>query len=167
MQSRQLVGLKCALCHKTVASVVDGAFCPSCGNPVHVKCRRPARDAAPAGQCADCGGEEQNPIAVQVRILRDQPPGTGDTRLACPNCHSDRGFRPYGELSDPGLALFRLILFGVLLYWLIESVNTGQLQCLDCDYIFRPRNRAREYGCMAVLAVLLVALLVWAVLPRG
>jgi hypothetical protein len=170
MQSRQLVGMKCARCHKTVASVVDGVFCATCGNPVHLKCRRPCDDPAPEGECAECGGDVRNPVAVEVQTLRDQRPGTGDTRLACPNCHSDRGFRPYEGQSDNAPNVIYFLFLGPLLYILIFGVGPlglGRLQCLDCDYIFRPRNRAREYGCLIVLALLLTGALAWLLFSPG
>jgi hypothetical protein len=51
----QLVGLECALCHAPIASVLDGEFCATCGNPVHKRCATPR--VAKSGACEVCGAD--------------------------------------------------------------------------------------------------------------
>jgi len=51
----QLVGLECALCNAPIASVLDGEFCATCGNPVHKRCATP--NVAKSGACAVCGAD--------------------------------------------------------------------------------------------------------------
>lgn len=54
---RQLVGLSCVLCGKSIGSIVDGRFCQSCGCPIHAKCARSLPGGDPAQGCAACGAK--------------------------------------------------------------------------------------------------------------
>lgn len=68
---RQLVGLKCVICSKTVGSIVDGRFCTSCGCPVHLKCVRIAPLNAPVGTCMDCGATADAVDREQALDIKD------------------------------------------------------------------------------------------------
>ena len=50
---RQLVGLPCTRCEKTIPSIIAGEFCPECGCPVHLKCEQP--DPTGRDGCRVCG----------------------------------------------------------------------------------------------------------------
>jgi hypothetical protein len=50
---RQLVGLNCTRCEKTIPSIIEGQFCPDCGCPVHNRCAQP--DTARLDGCPVCG----------------------------------------------------------------------------------------------------------------
>ena len=50
----QLVGLPCAICDERIGNMLESAFCATCGNPVHDRCRVPANTASPA-TCPTCG----------------------------------------------------------------------------------------------------------------
>lgn len=97
MSLPQIVGLDCALCRGSIASIVEGTFCALCGNPIHRKCIQslvsrgiggyficgddPAK-APPTWHwynyrpncCFQCGGDKSNSIAVDVRRNRESPP---------------------------------------------------------------------------------------------
>jgi len=72
---RQLVGLACTRCNKTIPSIIDGQFCPDCGCPVHNRCAQP--DGEHADGCSMCGStvaaaqenqQEEKKEAVQVEL---------------------------------------------------------------------------------------------------
>ncbi len=72
----QLVGRSCAVCDERIGSEVDGRFCEGCGNPIHNRCTTAAPSpaigvdllsVAEAVACPTCGGNPNNPIAVEVR----------------------------------------------------------------------------------------------------
>jgi hypothetical protein len=171
----QLVGLPCVCCHKVVASVSEGLFCPDCGNPVHRDCLPQDAAAGEAGRCATCGGDLQNPVAVEVRTERE-PEATQRSRiLVCPNCGSRSGFRPFR--GDESLRRERAIAVGLpffcllgpivlLFFWVFGSATAGQVQCVQCDYVFRPWSRLREIGCIVLLILGSCGLLALAILPR-
>jgi hypothetical protein len=66
----QLVGSKCVTCQQSIPSVMDGAFCPRCGNPAHKLCLECARTAL-EGKCEICGGDPNHPLAIEVQRERD------------------------------------------------------------------------------------------------
>jgi hypothetical protein len=102
--------------------------------------------AAREGQCAECGADPQSPLALQIRADIEQT-------AACPNCGSTHGFGPFRSKPDP-----LVLLFGAILYLLMAGANVGELQCFKCQYVFRPRSRVREIGCVVVLFVVLAAI---------
>jgi hypothetical protein len=51
----QLVGLECAICRAPIASVLQGEFCATCGNPIHKRCATP--NLARSGACEACGAD--------------------------------------------------------------------------------------------------------------
>jgi len=69
MSLPQLIGLQCVTCQKGIASILDGAFCDACGNPVHQKCVGSSQSIA-AERCPQCGGDPNNRIAKEVRGVR-------------------------------------------------------------------------------------------------
>jgi len=71
----QLVGLECAICNERVASMLDGEFCATCGNPVHKRCATPR--VAKSGACAVCGADA---IAGAAHRQRSQQEATEHTR---------------------------------------------------------------------------------------
>jgi hypothetical protein len=170
MSLPQLVGLRCVCCHKAIGSVVEGLFCPGCGNPAHRDCLAPDRAPREGDGCARCGGDLQSPEAVEVRAELQRGAVYADRALVCPNCGSRSGFRPFRgderlrRERDTGLLLlFKwLLLFG----WLYDAGTTGELQCFKCDYVFRPRSRAREVGCIVLVVLAFIGLLALSILPR-
>jgi hypothetical protein len=69
MSLPQLIGLQCVTCQKSISSIVDGAFCDACGNPMHRKCLGTVTQVQPNG-CAKCGGDPSSSVAQEV--LRDR-----------------------------------------------------------------------------------------------
>jgi hypothetical protein len=72
----QLVGSTCVLCGKTIPSICDGGFCPSCGCPVHARCA--TGDPGRSDGCRTCGApiqivreREQQQLAEAAQHERD------------------------------------------------------------------------------------------------
>src|SRR6185369_12320978 len=110
------------------------------------------------------GADPQSPQALEVKAQIQERAATGP-RVVCPNCGSTHGFRPAQTEGSPNPIV---LLFGALPYlllWIIGAgVNVGQLQCFRCQYVFRPRSRMREFGCVVLLVITLaaaVALIIW------
>jgi hypothetical protein len=153
MHYPQIVGLKCWSCNKTISSITEGRFCPSCCNPMHLTCRRPESTAAPEGRCTECGADPQSPLAQEVRAEIQERAATGP-QVTCPNCGSTHGFSPFRTEASPNSVAVLLGALPYLLMWLIGAgVTMGQLQCFKCQYVFRPRSRVREFGCIVLLIV--------------
>jgi hypothetical protein len=70
MSLPQLIGLQCAACQKSISSIIDGAFCEDCGNPVHRKCIASVQQA-PEERCPLCGGDPDGAVAQEVQRERD------------------------------------------------------------------------------------------------
>jgi hypothetical protein len=66
---RQLVGLSCVLCQKSIPSVVEGRFCDACHCPVHVQCARRGLATAQAPGCTTCGATAED-VAHQKQLHR-------------------------------------------------------------------------------------------------
>jgi len=65
MSLPQLIGLQCVTCQKGINSIIDGAFCDQCGNPMHQRCVG-ATAEVPADKCPKCGGDPNANIAREV-----------------------------------------------------------------------------------------------------
>jgi predicted RNA-binding Zn-ribbon protein involved in translation (DUF1610 family) len=142
----QLVGKTCASCQKTISSIVEGEFCPKCGNPVHLHCQPADENAATSGKCNVCGTDPKNPVAVEVSSARKEL-ATSGPRIVCPNCGSTAGFGPFRQEA-------RIIPFGFLatMFVLLSAAsNVGELQCFRCQYVFKPTSFIRQLGCLAIL----------------
>jgi hypothetical protein len=103
MSLPQLTGMKCVTCQKSIGSIIDGAFCAGCGNPVHQKCVGVSQQAL-AERCPQCGGDPNNSLAKEVRRergaaaqnlarARAQAAGSASSAAypvasACPQCGS-------------------------------------------------------------------------------
>jgi hypothetical protein len=168
----QLVGLHSAFCHKPVASIAEGTFCASCGNPVHLTCRQLGGTLRAGGRCEACGGDVESPIGMEIRAAREAEVNGSGIQVICPKCGSTHGFRPL-QGADSSRA-DGIIFFGLLpwLLWLLTCVAVaggpaGELECFKCQCVFRPRNRLRELGCLAVLVLLTGGLITLAVLSGG
>src|SRR5262245_59206608 len=48
---RQIVGRNCVICHERIPSTIDGQFCPTCGCPIHNRCRATAVASPDSGVC--------------------------------------------------------------------------------------------------------------------
>jgi hypothetical protein len=70
MSEPQLVGLKCVLCNRGIASNSLGTFCEQCGNPVHHECLVSSTPPKATERCPKCGGDPRDPTAVEVREER-------------------------------------------------------------------------------------------------
>src|SRR5262245_44369460 len=85
---QQLVGRACVVCGQRIGSVVEGRFCPTCGNAVHNGCVEPG-SAAP-DKCPDCGGDRTNPAAMRGQFERSPeggaPAGVYPVSRVCPAC---------------------------------------------------------------------------------
>jgi len=57
---RQLVGLRCVLCEKSVGNILEGRFCESCGCPIHTKCVRSGTVASLGAGCNACGATPED-----------------------------------------------------------------------------------------------------------
>jgi hypothetical protein len=55
---RQLVGTSCIHCQTSLASVLDGKFCPRCSCPVHHECAVP--NSPDPALCPQCGADAQS-----------------------------------------------------------------------------------------------------------
>jgi hypothetical protein len=42
---------------------------------------------------------------------------------------------------------------------LLGMSDSGKVQCCKCEYVFRPRSRFREIGCLIMLLVLMGGLI--------
>jgi hypothetical protein len=74
---RQLVGLACARCSKTIGSIVDSRFCAECGCPVHNRCMRPVAEDASA--CPVCGAPREISSREQALHAQDLKEGPAPT----------------------------------------------------------------------------------------
>ena len=157
----QLVGLKCSRCNKTIESITEGQFCSFCFNPIHVSCAQPEGTVPPEGRCTKCGADPNSPLALEIKSevrqsMRSVP------RVICPNCGSTEGFSPFR--TDSGLNNPFFLVLGALPYllmWFIgASKNIGELQCFKCQYVFRPRSRVREIGCIIIFVLALAGLVI-------
>jgi hypothetical protein len=54
---RQLAGLPCVVCQRSVDSIVEGRFCDECGGAVHKECINPEAARYDESKCAACGGD--------------------------------------------------------------------------------------------------------------
>jgi hypothetical protein len=119
---RQLVGTKCVICLKSIDSILEGAFCDTCGSPRHHAClERREQGGADAHSCSQCGGDMTNPDTVawrreQEKTQHEQERGRKEEqRVAaaaaggypvsetCPNC----GHREYKQRKPEQLVAFR------------------------------------------------------------
>jgi hypothetical protein len=97
MSMPQLIGLPCVICQKSIASIVDGAFCDGCGNPIHHRCQSAVAQPG-TEKCEQCGGDPASRIAKEVRGARQTEAHTRATGAPlsyplsnkCPNCGSDK-----------------------------------------------------------------------------
>jgi rubredoxin len=164
MHYPQIVGLKCWCCNTTISSITEGRFCSSCFNPIHLTCTRPESIAVPQGRCPSCGADPHSPQALEVRAEIQERIAT-DIQVICPNCGSTDGFAPFRPDASPNPIV---LLFGALPYlimWLFGAgASLGELQCFKCQYVFRPRSRVREIGCIVVLVLGLAAIMALIVL---
>ena len=69
---RQMVGAACGRCHQVIESVVDGRFCPECGNAVHNDCQAQVPDTSPASGCAACNGDLNSDLAREFAAAQAQ-----------------------------------------------------------------------------------------------
>jgi hypothetical protein len=69
---RQLVGLTCVLCRKSIGSIVDGRFCDSCRCPVHVRCTDAVRDSGQAKSCSACGATHEDIAQEKAHHREDE-----------------------------------------------------------------------------------------------
>jgi hypothetical protein len=161
MSLPQLVGFRCAICGKTISSIADGEFCSECSNPVHLRCRREIQDAT---RCQRCGADPESHLAQEVRAALLQNLKAGNRQLVCPNCRSTKGFRPFRRdegPSPPFAPFFVYFLSGILLYLLHDASPGGQVQCCACEYVFWPRSRFREIGCITAIILALAGVIAW------
>ena len=160
----QLDGRTCVRCRCKVSSIAEGEYCTACGNPVHFSCLDKTDEPVELGHCERCGGDPGSVISDKVLDARKLEAST-PARLLCPNCGSTRGFGPPDSNTNrysPGARVTGVI--HMLKPLLVFLATGGDLQCFKCLYVFRPRSRVREIGCL-VLAVggllTFVAIVVW------
>lgn len=103
----QLVGLECALCNEPIASVLDGEFCATCGNPVHKRCATPR--VAKSGACAVCGADA---AAGAAHRQRSQEEATAHARRS----------RRYQVLAGIFFLGWGLACLAYAAVWLVVSV---------------------------------------------
>lgn len=171
----QLVGQRCSRCEKVISSITEGAFCSSCRNPVHNKCRPRAGAIVPADSCSSCGADPKSDAAREVQAEVEQKIAKGAPTLQCRVCGSTRGFKPYGremEASPPGGLIFLgcltipvLLLLGLVAFILAlgRIVDKGAYECLSCGHVFQPTRRTTVLGWIILLALAAAAILVVAV----
>ncbi len=90
---RQLVGLTCTICQRSVDSVVEGRFCDGCNGAVHKECIKPPADQKADGMCPVCGADQRQ---VAAALQREQQERQGRLRPklkasypvsnVCPKC---------------------------------------------------------------------------------
>jgi hypothetical protein len=127
----QLVGSPCTLCEQRIGSVLEGAFCDSCGRPYHYECRKSQSALANQGKCASCGGDTPNAVATQVHSEKerkiaiseeDKKPDTKITRKLWLYMFLASGSFWFGTLA---VALDLVSISGVVLGWrYVESGAT-------------------------------------------
>jgi hypothetical protein len=66
---RQLAGLLCVVCGRSVDSVVEGRFCDECGGAVHKECVQPEAARLDLSKCPACGGD---PRLAQGALQREE-----------------------------------------------------------------------------------------------
>src|SRR5262245_32692002 len=117
MSLPQLAGMNCVACQGNIASILEGAFCDECGNPVHKKCVGSKKEI-PADRCSRCGGDPKSEFATEVRRERGSAaqnlerareqaasnrssPAKYPVAGACPKCGSIsfRRHRPEGMVA--------------------------------------------------------------------
>jgi hypothetical protein len=64
----QLVGSRCTLCQGSIDSILEGAFCPTCGNPHHNQCRKSNPDVWT--RCTTCGSDISALVTARVASER-------------------------------------------------------------------------------------------------
>lgn len=79
---RQLVGLSCAGCRQRIGSILEGECCTTCGEPVHLTCKRPS--ASLEGVCQSCGSNVPHPTPIEVRRGSENATRTPDPVKANP-----------------------------------------------------------------------------------
>lgn len=83
MSLPQLVGKICAICNRSIGSILEGVFCESCGNPVHVGCRQVDTMGQRDGKCAQCGSDPGKAASSEVRQelgISEPLPSVANTR---------------------------------------------------------------------------------------
>jgi hypothetical protein len=63
----QLVGSRCMFCQKTIGSIVEGEFCPTCSHSYHHKCRNAATIPSDATKCKRCGSDIAASLVARER----------------------------------------------------------------------------------------------------
>ncbi len=165
----QLVGRTCVRCRCKISSIAEGEYCSACANPVHFSCLDKSDEPIELGHCQRCGGDPRSVIADKVLDARKLEAGT-PALLLCPNCGSTRGFGPYDSKGNRyPLGIRGTGLQGIAHLLWTHLARQSEVQCFKCLYVFRPRSKVREIGCV-VLAVggllTFVAIVAWRVLQR-
>ena len=90
---RQLVGLPCVICQRSVDSIMEGRFCEGCDNAVHNECFKPPAAGEAEGKCHVCGTDLRQAAAAREREQRERqerlrPKATPSYPVArvCPSC---------------------------------------------------------------------------------
>jgi hypothetical protein len=69
---QQLVGKSCTFCNRRIDSVVEGHFCPDCGNAFHDSCQKQFPPSlVNAARCSTCLGDLTSPLAAEFRKARE------------------------------------------------------------------------------------------------
>jgi hypothetical protein len=114
---RQLVGLSCARCEKTIPSIIAGQYCPECGCPVHNKCAEP--NPAQLDSCHLCGSSLE---AVKANHQEEKLEATNlerDTRVNKGLYHLNIGVAtlligaPLSFFCGGGLVAMAVVLIGL------------------------------------------------------
>jgi predicted RNA-binding Zn-ribbon protein involved in translation (DUF1610 family) len=143
---QQLVGCLCGVCAQPIADILEGSFCPACGNAVHHRCKAAVDAVAHPGHCPSCGSDQSNPAAKRVQFERAQDAsGKRGARYpiavgkVCPAC---------------GDARFRRVRPQRLVSFALDRV------CLACETRYTPPTPIWAAAIMifAGLALIVVAL---------
>ena len=137
---QQLVGSPCAVCGQKIDSIIEGGFCPACGNSVHHGCCKPVDSPAIPARCSDCGGERSKPAAQRVQFERAQQAAAvqgGGTPVGtvCPAC---------------GHALFERVVPQKWIAYAFDRV------CLACGTHYTPPTPVWAAGIMSLAGMVLV-----------
>ncbi|CAN5232886.1 hypothetical protein BH10PLA2_BH10PLA2_34990 [soil metagenome] len=163
----QLDGRTCVRCRHKIGSIAEGTYCSACANPVHFGCLDKPDEPIELEHCSRCGGDPNSVIATKVNDAQKTESLTSH-RLTCPNCGSTSGFGPYDSNTNSYVGAARESELVGVFYLIAKLLFTGsETQCFRCLFVFRPRHKIRELGCLLLVlggSLILVTIVMWWVL---
>jgi membrane associated rhomboid family serine protease len=66
----QLIGQSCVRCSEVIRTILDGDFCPRCGQAVHNQCKQPNDQSDTPKHCSACGGDPSLSLAPDFGLRK-------------------------------------------------------------------------------------------------